>query len=76
MVYCTMDFDWDERKAAHNLVKHSVSFTEAATVFYDALSISFGDPDHSMDEDRYITIGMSNQGRLLIVSHADQDDII
>lgn len=71
-----MDFDWDERKAAHNLAKHSVPFTEAATVFYDPLSISFGDPDHSMDDDRYITIGMSDRGRLLIVSHADQDDMI
>jgi uncharacterized DUF497 family protein len=71
-----MDFDWDGRKAAHNLAKHRVSFTEAATVFYDPLSISFGDPDHSMDEERYITIGTSDRGRLLIVSHADQDDII
>lgn len=71
-----MDFDWDKRKAAYNLAKHSVSFTEAATVFYDPLSISFGDPDHSTDEDRYITVGMSDRGRLLIVSHADRDDMI
>ena len=71
-----MEFDWDERKAAHSLAKHGVPFTEAATVFYDPLSISFGDPDHSLDEDRYITIGMSGRGRLLIVSHADQDDMI
>ena len=71
-----MEFDWDERKAAHNVTKHSVPFTEAATVFYDPLSMTYEDPDHSMDEDRYITIGLSGQGRLLIVSHADQGDVI
>jgi uncharacterized DUF497 family protein len=71
-----MEFGWDERKAAHNLAKHGVPFSEAAAVFYDPLSITYGDPDHSMDEDRYITIGLSGQGRLLIVSHADQGDVI
>ena len=66
-----MNFEWDERKAAHNLVKHGVAFTEAATVFYDPLSLTFPDPDHSTNEDRFITIGTSDQGRLLIVAHAE-----
>ena len=71
-----MEFGWDERKAAYNLAKHGASFAEGATVFYDPLSITYGDPDHSIDEDRYITIGLSGQGRLLIVSHTDQGDVI
>jgi uncharacterized protein len=49
-----MEFEWDNRKAGYNLQKHGVSFTEAATVFYDPLSITFDDPDHSDDEDRFI----------------------
>jgi hypothetical protein len=52
-----MEFEWDDRKAGYNLQKHGVSFTEAATVFYDPLSITFDDPDHSDDEDRFIIIG-------------------
>ena len=71
-----MEFGWDERTATYNLTKHNVPFTEAATVSYDPLSITYGAPDHSMDEDRYITIGLSGQGRLLIVSHTDQGDVI
>ena len=54
-----MEFGWDERTATYNLTKHNVPFTEAATVSYDPLSITYGAPDHSMDEDRYITIGLS-----------------
>ncbi len=69
-----MEFEWDERKATRNLAKHGVLFTEAATVFYDPLSLTVEDPDHSADEDRFITIGMSDQGRLVIVAHADLDD--
>ncbi len=71
-----MNFEWDERKAAYNLGKHGVAFTEAATVFYDPLSLTFPDPDHSTDEDRFITIGTSNQERLLIVAHTEQDDTL
>lgn len=71
-----MDFEWDERKAAHNLAKHGVSFTEAASIFFDPLSLTFEDPDHSVDEDRFITIGLSDQGRLLIVAHAEHDDTL
>ena len=67
-----MEFEWDSDKAASNLVKHDVSFHEASTVFGDPLSFTFPDPDHSVDESRYITIGESTQRRLLIISHADR----
>jgi len=71
-----MDFEWDEDKAAQNLRKHKVAFTEAATVFGDPLSATFPDPDRSIDEDRYITIGTSDRGHVLIVSHTDRADRI
>lgn len=67
-----MEFDWDPYKALHNLKKHGVDFQEAATVFADMLSITYPDPDHSDDEDRFILIGLSNQNRLLIVAHTDR----
>jgi len=62
------------RQVEKNLAKHGVSFGEAATVFGDPLSITFRDPDHSADESRYITIGVSLRGRLLIVAHTDRQD--
>ena len=71
-----LTFEWDPRKAAHNLRKHHVSFGEAATAFGDKLSVTFADPDHSEEEDRCITIGLSRRDRLLIVSHADRGDRI
>ncbi len=71
-----MEFEWDRGKAAENLRKHKVSFHEAATVFGDSLGITAADPDHSADEGRYITIGMSNLGRLLMVAHAERGDRI
>ena len=67
-----MNFEWDSDKAASNLAKHNVSFYEASMVFGDPLSLTFQDPDHSVDESRYITIGESTQRRLLIISHADR----
>ena len=69
-----MEFEWDKDKAANNVRKHKVSFDEAATVFADTLSSTFADPDHSVEEDRYVTIGMSDRGRVLIVSHTDRGD--
>jgi uncharacterized DUF497 family protein len=69
-----MEFEWDEDKAARNLRKHKVAFTEAATVFGDPLSVTFPDPDHSMDEDRYIIVGTSNRNRVLVVSHTDREE--
>lgn len=71
-----MEFEWDPRKAKINLNKHGVSFTEAGTIFGDELAITVPDPDHSDEEDRYITIGWSDRRRLLIVSHTDRDDRI
>jgi len=71
-----MEFEWDEDKAEINLSKHDVSFSEASTVFGDPLSSTQYDPDHSDDEDRYIIMGESSDGRLLLVSHTDRDDRI
>ena len=71
-----MKFEWDEEKAAANLSKHGVSFDEAKTVFDDQLYVDFYDPDHSYDEYRYIIIGESQQGRLLMVSYTERDDAI
>jgi hypothetical protein len=72
----SMDFEWDEQKAAKNISKHGVSFHEAATVFGDPLALTFYDPDHSDDEDRYLTIGHSEEGKLIIISHTDREDRI
>lgn len=67
-----MDFEWDDAKAELNQRKHGVSFAEAMTVFGDPLSLTGYDPDHSDDEDRYLTMGSSAEGRLLLVSHTDR----
>jgi uncharacterized DUF497 family protein len=69
-----MEFEWDPVKASRNQAKHGVEFSEAATVFGDVLSRTFADPDHSDDEDRFITIGLSDRGRVLIVSHTDRGE--
>jgi len=66
-----VNFEWDPRKAVSNLRKHGVSFHEAATVFGDPLALTYSDPDHSVSEHRFITVEMSDPGRLLIVAHAD-----
>lgn len=71
-----MDFAWDVRKAAGNLRKHGVSFSEAATVFFDALSATGADPDRSLDEQRFVTFGMSSAGRLLAIAHTQENDTI
>ncbi len=71
-----MEFEWNPAKAAINLEKHDISFPEASTVFEDALSVTFPDPDHSIGEERYVIIGMSASERSLIVSHTDQESHI
>lgn len=71
-----MDFEWDDQKAEYNFHKHGVAFPEAATVFSDPLVITFADPDHSQDEDRFIVLGTSAEGRLLMVAHTDRGDRI
>ena len=69
-----MEFEWDEGKADSNLIKHGVSFDEAQTIFNDPLYVDFYDPDHSENEDRYLIIGESSRGRLLIVSYTERDN--
>ena len=69
-------FSWDPRKAAVNVRKHEVSFDEAATAFADAHSITIPDPGHSDGESRFILVGMSDAGRLLVVAHAERRDLI
>ena len=66
-----MRFEWDRDKAAANRKKHGVPFDEAVTVFYDPLAAAFSDPDHSAEEERWITVGYSARGRLLVVCHAE-----
>ena len=70
-----MQFEWDPGKAKENLKKHSVSFDEAVSSFYDPLSATFDDTDHSVGEQRYITIGFSSKNRLLVVAHAEKGEI-
>jgi len=67
-----MRLEWDREKAKKNYRKHKVSFDEAMTVFYDPLSATFDDPDHSVGEQRLITVGYSSRGRLLVVSHTER----
>ncbi len=62
-----MRFEWDRKKATSNIKDHGISFDEAATVFFDPLSATFDDPEHSLDEWRFITIGYSSRDRLIVV---------
>ena len=67
---------WSEKKNRHNIRKHLVDLNEAKTIFDDPLQISKDDPDHSFNENRYITMGVSAQNRLLIMAHTFDDDKI
>jgi len=67
-----LSFEWDEEKAKANLKKHRVGFDEAATVFTEPYSITIHDPDHSADEQRYIDIGTSDKGRVLVVVYTER----
>jgi uncharacterized DUF497 family protein len=71
-----MKFEWDRDKEKRNFKKHAISFDEAVTVFYDPLSATFANPDHSIEEDRFVTVGYSSQRRLFVVSHTDRGDAI
>jgi len=71
-----MDFAWDEAKASSNLKKHGVSFAEATEVFGDIFSSCVPDPDHSIDEDRYLIFGTSLKGTSLVVSFIERTDVI
>ena len=68
-----LEFEWDPEKAKINLRKHGVCFPEAATVLRDLLGITVFDPDHSEDEDRCLTVGTSDRGRLLIAAHTEEE---
>ena len=69
-----MKFEWDPKKAVTNLKKHGITFQEAATVYGDPLAITFPDPDHSIEEERHMTFGLSLQRRLIVVSHTKRGD--
>ena len=71
-----MHQEWNARKARENLRKHGVSFEEASSVFFDPLSVTGDDPDHSVSERRLVTFGVSSSGRLLAVAHTEKEDVI
>jgi hypothetical protein len=71
-----MRIEWDPQKVRANLHRHNVSFEEAATALRDTLSVTGADPDHSIGEFRYVTFGVSERGRLLVVAHADRGERI
>ena len=71
-----LSFEWNPFKAERNEQKHGVAFSEATTVFGDPLSMIAYDPDHAMDEDRYIIVGTSERGRLLMVAYTERGDSI
>jgi uncharacterized DUF497 family protein len=69
-------FEWDEGKSRKNLRKHGVSFDEASTIFGDPLSMTIDDPQHSISEPRWVTLGHSARHRLLAVEHTDRGGCI
>lgn len=71
-----MTYEWDPKKAEANRRKHGVSFEEAASIFQDTDALTFEDPDHSAEEPREVTIGLSTQGRVLFLSHCDRGEQI
>jgi uncharacterized protein len=74
--YNFMEFIWDKRKATSNQKKHGVAFADAATIFGDPMSFTFPDAEHSTDEERFITIGQSEAGRVILVAHTDRSGVI
>ncbi|MDY0355041.1 MAG: BrnT family toxin [Sedimentisphaerales bacterium] len=71
-----IEFEWDPEKAKANLLNHRLGFAEAATVFRDPLAVTVFDPDHSDSEDRFLTIGLSDRDRAVIVAHTDRGERI
>jgi hypothetical protein len=71
-----LEFEWDDEKAESNLAKHGVSFDEASTVFLDRLSVTILDPLHSEEENRFVLLGESCLGRILVVVHMERGDNI
>ena len=70
-----MQFEWDPNKAAETLNKHGVSFDEALSVFGDPLATTIDDPDHSIDEFRFLTLGYSKNQRLIVVAHTERESM-
>ena len=70
------NFEWDPEKERKNIRKHEVSFDEASSIFDDPMFITVLDEEHSDDEERYITIGLSNKNRLLLIAHTERNDVI
>lgn len=68
-----MQFEWDPEKAQANAAKHGITFAEASTIFGDPLELTIDDPDHSGDEARFLSLGMSSAGQLLVVSFTERD---
>ena len=69
-----MDFEWDSAKAEANERKHGVSFLEASSVFGDPLELTIYDPDHSTDEHRFLSIGQTSSGRIVVVSYVEREE--
>jgi hypothetical protein len=67
-----VEFEWDRRKAERNRRKHGITFGEAVSVFADPNELTIHDPDHSIDEDRFVTVGQSVLGRLLVVGYTER----
>jgi uncharacterized DUF497 family protein len=70
----SLRFTWDEGKASANLKKHGVSFDEGATIFNDPFIVDMPDPNHSVQEQRFVSVGKSINGRLLVVVYTERDD--
>jgi len=68
--------EWDNGKAAANLRKHGVSFEEAVTALEDVLAVTYRDPDHSEEELRFLTFGVSSTGRILVVAHTEREEAV
>ena len=72
----SLSFEWDQNKALDNITKHAISFDEAVTVFADRLALTILDPDHSVDEERFINIGESDLGRIVVVVYTERKNAI
>lgn len=68
-----LEFEWDENKSKLNIQKHNITFEEAKTVFNDPFAITIDDPDHSIEEARFIDIGFSSNGRILVVWYTERN---
>lgn len=71
-----LTFEWDKVKAKSNLKKHKVSFEEGKTIFNDPFLFTFPDNAHSTSEERFINIGISASGHILVLTHTERKDKI